>query len=75
MPPKFHDLKRYCENSGWVLIRDTDHYHYETVLPNSVVLKTKVSHVLHKEIPRHLWERILKRQLQVTEAEFLSKVR
>lgn len=75
MTPKFRDLKRYCDVSGWVLIRDTDHYHYEKVMPNGIVLKTKVSHALHKETPRHLWERILKRQLEVTEAEFWSKVR
>jgi hypothetical protein len=73
MPPKFRDLKRYCEKNGLVLLRDTDHYHYEKVLPNGIVLKTKVSHALHKEIPGNLWQRILKNQLLITEEEFWKK--
>lgn len=70
MPPKFSDLKRYCDKNGWALLRDTDHWYYEKVLANGIVLRTKVSHATHKEIPRHLWNRILKHQLQVSEQEF-----
>ena len=73
MPPKFRDVKRYCENNGWALIRNTDHFYYEKVLLNGTVLRTKVSHALHKEIPSHFWQRILKHQLQVTEDEFWTK--
>ncbi|MGB9887397.1 MAG: type II toxin-antitoxin system HicA family toxin [Moorellales bacterium] len=70
MPPRFRELKAYCEKNGWVLIRQTDHYYYEKVLADGTVLRTRVSMALHKEIPRHLWKRILSHQLRVTEEEF-----
>ena len=70
MPPKFRDLKKYCEKTGWVLIRDTDHFYYEKVLADGTVLRTRVSHGLAGEIPANLWKKILKQQLRVTEREF-----
>ncbi|MDH7578202.1 MAG: hypothetical protein QHH75_10380 [Bacillota bacterium] len=70
MPPKFGDLKRYCEKNGWVLVRSTDHWYYEKVLADGTVLMTKVSRAVHKEIPKQLWQRILKKQLKITEKEF-----
>jgi hypothetical protein len=74
MPPKFGDLKRYCEKNGWVLLRDTDHWYYEKVLADGTVLRTKVSHALAKEIPTGIWEKILKKQLHITEQEFWKKL-
>jgi hypothetical protein len=69
--PKFRDLKRYCERTGWVQVgRGRDHYYYEKVLPNGEILRTKVSHSLSKEIPYHLWQMILKKQLRTTQEEF-----
>ncbi len=73
MPPEFSDLKRYFEKNGWVLIRNTDHWYYEKVLESGDILQTKVSHALHKEIPGNLWQRILRKQLKVTEDEFWGK--
>ena len=70
MPPKFKDLKRYCDKNGWMMIRNTDHWYYEKVLADGTVLQTKISHATHKEIPNNLWKRILKKQLKITEAEF-----
>jgi hypothetical protein len=70
MAPRFRDLKRYCENTGWESIRDTDHFYYEKVLADGMVLKTKVSRALQKEILGNLWDRIRKHQLKVTEKEF-----
>ncbi len=70
MPPKFKDLKKYCEKNGWVLMRNTDHWYYEKVLANGTVLQTKVSHAVHKEIPANLWNRILRKQLRITEKQF-----
>jgi hypothetical protein len=70
MPPKFKDLKRYCEKNGWVLVRDTNHWYYEKALANGDVLSTKVSHAVHREIPGELWQRILRKQLHTTEQEF-----
>lgn len=74
MAPKFGDLKRYCDKNGWVLTRNTDHWYYEKVLSNGNVLQTKVSHATQKEIPGHLWKKILKNQLQITEKEFWNKL-
>lgn len=72
MPPKFGDLKRYCDKNGWVLIRDTDHWYYEKVLADGALLQTKISHAIHKEIPYGLWKKILKHQLKITEKEFMK---
>jgi hypothetical protein len=70
MPPKFRDLKKYCEKNGWVMIRNTDHWYYEKVLADGTLLQTKVSHAVHKEIPSNLWKLILKKQLKISEEEF-----
>lgn len=70
MPPKFGDLKRYCEKTGWVLIRDTDHWYYEKTMADGRLLRTKVSPAVNKEIPSGLWYKILKKQLQISEEAF-----
>ncbi|HQD40052.1 MAG: hypothetical protein GX766_08820 [Firmicutes bacterium] len=70
MPPKYRDLKKYCEKNGWVMIRNTDHWYYEKVLADGTVLQTKVSHAVHKEIPSNIWKLILKKQLKISEEEF-----
>lgn len=67
MAPRFKDLKRYCDNNGWAMVRNTDHWYYEKVLANGIVLRTRVSHAIHKEIPKGIWEKILKKQLQISE--------
>ncbi len=74
MPPKFRDLKRYCEKNGWVLMRNTDHWYYEKVLANGTLLQTKVSHATHKGIPSNLLKRILRKQLKITEEEFWNSL-
>ncbi len=74
MPPKFGDLKRYCDRNGWSIIRNTDHWYYEKVLANGMVLRAKVSHATHKEIPGNLWNKILKNQLKITEKEFWNSI-
>ncbi len=68
--PKFRDLKKYCEKTGWELYKVTDHFFYRKVIIDGTVLRTKVSLSLGKEIPRHLWQQILKNQLQITQEEF-----
>jgi len=70
MPPTYRELKRYCDKNGWVLVRDTDHWYYEKILADGTILRTKVSHALAKEIPKHLWTSVLKHQLKITEKEF-----
>ena len=70
MAPKFGDLKRHCDKNGWVMIRNTDHWYYEKVLSDGTVLRTKVIHAVSKEIPKHIWDRILRKQLQINESAF-----
>ena len=70
MAPKFGDLKRYCDKNAWVIIRNTDHWYYENVLSDGTVLRTKISHSVSKEIPKNLWDRILRKQLQINESDF-----
>lgn len=41
MPPEFGNLKRYCDKNGWIMVRDDDHWYYETVLNDGTVLKNK----------------------------------
>lgn len=70
MPPRFRELKSYCDKNGWVLVGDTDHWYYEKALPNGDILKTKVSHAVHKGFPGRTWEHILKKQLRTRLDEF-----
>ena len=71
--PTFKELKRYCENDGWELYKDTDHYFYRKVLPNGDILRTKVSKGTG-EINGNLWRRILKKQLQTTQEHFNKNI-
>jgi predicted RNA binding protein YcfA (HicA-like mRNA interferase family) len=69
--PKFRDLKNYCERAGWELFKENgDHYFYRKRRPNGELLETKVSRALGKEIPGHLYNLILKKQLHTTKEEF-----
>ena len=69
MPPRFRDLKAYCDKY-FVLVRNTSHWQYERVLADGTVLRTKVSHALQREIPSHQWAKILRFQLCISEQEF-----
>jgi len=73
MAPKFRDLKSYCDNNGWVMVRNSNHWYYERVLADGAVLRTGISHAIHKEIPKGLWRKILK-QLKVSEEDFWKGV-
>lgn len=68
--PRFRDLLNYCERNGWELYKDTDHYYYRKLSADGVLLRTKVSHALAREIPPGLFQIILKQQLHTTKAEF-----
>ena len=63
-------MKRYVESNGWELERTTDHWYYRKITEDGRLLTTKVSFSLGKEIPPHLWKKILTHQLCTTQAEF-----
>ncbi|MEG1312640.1 MAG: type II toxin-antitoxin system HicA family toxin [Romboutsia sp.] len=71
--PRWKELKRFCENDGWQLYKDTDHYFYKKTLTDGTLLRTKVSKG-SGEIGTILWKQILKKQLNTTQEEFNSKI-
>lgn len=71
--PSWRELKRFCERDGWELYKDTDHYFYRKTDKDGNIKRTKVSRGTG-EIKGHLWNEILKKQLQVTEKYFNSKI-
>lgn len=71
--PSWKDLKRFCEKDGWELYKKTDHYFYRKSDQDGNIRRTKVSQGTG-EIHGHLWHEILKRQLQVNQEYFNSKI-
>lgn len=71
--PSWRELKRFCERDGWELYKNTDHYFYRKADKDGNIKRTKVSRGIG-EIKGHLWNEILKKQLQVTEEYFSSKI-
>ena len=58
---------------GWELYKSTDHYFFRKTEENGNIKRTKVS-MGTGEIQGHLWQEILKKQLQVTE-EYFNKTK
>lgn len=71
--PRWKELKRFCEKDGWELYKDTDHYYFRKFDENGVMRRTKVSKG-SGEIHAHMWKEILRKQLQVTQEYFNSKI-
>ncbi|MDI3311912.1 MAG: type II toxin-antitoxin system HicA family toxin [Thermoanaerobacterium sp.] len=71
--PTWKELKRFLERDGWELYKQTDHYFYIKRDNDGNIRRTKVS-MGSGEIKKHLWQEILKKQLQVTEEYFNSKI-
>ena len=70
--PSWKELRRFCENDGWELYKDTNHYYYRKHDKNGNLKRTKVSKG-SGEIPKNLFREILKKQLQVSKEFFNSK--
>jgi hypothetical protein len=71
--PKWKELKRFCERDNWELYKETDHDFYRKKNEDGSIKKTKVSRG-SGQINGHLWNEILKKQLQVTEEYFNSLI-
>ena len=67
--PRWKELKRYCDRDGWELYKETDHYFYRKLLPDGMILRTKVSKG-SGEIHSRMWQEIPKKQLQTTQEHF-----
>jgi predicted RNA binding protein YcfA (HicA-like mRNA interferase family) len=72
--PTWKELKRFCENDGWELYKDGDHSFYRKRDENGNLRLTKVSRGSGEIEGAHLWNSILKKQLQVTKEYFNSKL-
>lgn len=71
--PRWREVKRFCERDGWELYKNTDHYYYRKMDDDGTVRLTKVLRS-SGEIHPHMWMEILKKQLQVTQEYFNSKI-
>lgn len=72
MPP-WKELKRFCENDGWEIYKDTDHYFFRKIDEDGNLLRTKVSKG-SGEIHTRLFQEILSKQLHVSKEYFNSKI-
>ena len=71
--PRQKELKRFCDRDGRELYKDTDHYFYRKMNLDGNIKLTKVSKG-SDEIHPHMWKEILKKQLQVSQEYFNSKI-
>ncbi|WP_127588153.1 type II toxin-antitoxin system HicA family toxin [Paenibacillus koleovorans] len=71
--PSWKDVRRFCENDGWELYKQTDHYFYRKESPNGNMLRAKVSMGSGENGPP-LFNIILKKQLQVDKQYFNCKI-
>ena len=72
--PSWKELKRFCERDGWECYKTkADHYYYRKYDQEGNIKYTKVS-MGSGEIKKHLWQEILKKQLQVTKEYFNSMI-
>ena len=71
--PTWRDLSRFCVHDGWELYKNTDHEFYRKDDENGNPRRTKVSRGTG-DIPRNLWQGILKKQLKVSMEYFNSKL-
>lgn len=69
---RWKELKRFCDNDGWELYKDTDHY-YRKLNEEGNLLRTKVSKG-SGEIHARMFKDILKKQLHVNKEYFNSKI-
>lgn len=67
--PRWKELKRFCDNDGWELYKNTDHFFYRKIEKDGSVRYTKVSKG-SGEIHPAMWRRIRKHQLGVTQEYF-----
>ena len=71
--PSWRDLERFCKKDGWELYKSTDHDFYRNDDGSGNPRRTKVSRGTG-EIPKKLWQEILKKQPQVSIEYFNNKI-
>ena len=75
------DHEQFCLNEGWTQVRNArgksgHHVTFELTLPDSQVLRTRISHPPNRQTyGPGLWAHILRDQLRIGEDEFWACVR
>jgi predicted RNA binding protein YcfA (HicA-like mRNA interferase family) len=71
--PSWREIERFCRRDGWEEIKQKGHHiYFRKEMEDGVLKRTKVSRGTG-EVRGHLWQEILKKQLQVTEKYFNEK--
>jgi len=68
--PTWAHIEAFCNADEWQEVRETDHVHWEKVLPSGEVLKTHRSFAADKAISLGRFSLILREQLKVSREEF-----
>jgi hypothetical protein len=73
-PPRFTDLRRFCEIDGWEELQDAlgrtgDYRRYRNVLDDGTILRTRMSHGSGEIANPELWTRIWRHQLGLEKEE------
>lgn len=68
--PSWRDVEQFCRRDHWVEYKRKGHHlYFRKVMEDGTIKRTKVSRGTG-EVKGHLWQEILKKQLQVTEEYF-----
>lgn len=67
--PRWKDLKKYLDNSGWVKYKSSDHDYYKKINNDGSYQFCKVSRG-SKEISKSLFQHILKHELKISKEDF-----
>jgi hypothetical protein len=69
--PTYRDFRKVLNKLGFVLVRSTKHETWEKICDDGTILRTRLSHLHGKFIPKTLFYRMLK-QCRLTEEEFIK---
>jgi hypothetical protein len=72
--PSWGHIDAFCAADGWSQVRETDHVHWEKVLPSGETLKTHRSMAADKPIKPNLFGLILREQLRVNREQFWTAI-
>lgn len=68
--PSWREIERFCRRDGWEEFKKKGHHiYFRKHMDDGTIKRTKVSRGTG-EVKGHLWQEILKKQLQVTEEYF-----
>ena len=72
--PTWGHIDAFCAADGWDQVRETDHVHWEKVLPTGETLQTHRSMAANKPIRSNIFGVILREQLRVNREQFWTAI-